>query len=92
MVCNLSETTIDCAVRFVAGVIETKQAERLASAFAHIMDLLLSGTDEILASIDIVSDHDKAEVRGYPYPYTCDFLMAKGGLTNYGCLLAMGLE
>lgn len=92
LVCNLSETTLDCAVRFVPGVIDTKQAERLASAFAHIMDLLLSGTDEMLASIDIVSDHDKAEVRGLPYPYNYDFLMAKDGLTDYGCLLAMGLE
>ena len=74
LVCNLSETTLDCAVRFISGVIDTKQAERLASAFAHIMDLLLSGTDEVLASIDIVSDHDKAEVPRPLILLTCEFL------------------
>lgn len=64
LVCNLSETTLDCSVRlFVPGVIDTRQAERLSSAFAHVMGLLLTGTDEeTLASMDLVSDHDKAQV------------------------------
>jgi hypothetical protein len=70
LVCNLSETTLDCSVRlFVPGVIDTRQAERLASAFAHVMDLLLTGTEETLASMDLVSDHDKAQVCRVPFPF-----------------------
>lgn len=62
LVCNLSKTALDCAVHFVPSMIDRKQVERLASAFAHVMDLVLSSTDEMLASVDIVSDYDKAEV------------------------------
>lgn len=62
LVCNLPETALECAVHFAHAVIDRKQAERLAAAFAHVMDLVLSSTDETLDSVDIVSDHDKAEV------------------------------
>ena len=63
LVCNLPETALECAVHFAHTAIDRKQAERLAAAFAHVMDLVLSSTDETLDSVDIVSDHDKAEVR-----------------------------
>ncbi|TVY84950.1 Nonribosomal peptide synthetase [Lachnellula suecica] len=39
-----------------------RQAGRLASAFDHVMDLLLSETEMTLSSVDLVSDHDKAEL------------------------------
>lgn len=68
LVCNLPETSLECAVHFAHDVIDRKQAERLASAFAHVMDLVLSSTDETLDSVDAVSDHDKAEVRVLTYP------------------------
>lgn len=62
LVCGLPEISLDCAVEFDQGVVDRKQAERLAAAFAHVMDLILSTPDKMLASVDIVSDHDKAEV------------------------------
>lgn len=63
LVCNLPETALECAVHFAHAVVDRREAERLASAFAHVMDLVLSSTDETLDSVDLVSDHDKAEVR-----------------------------
>ncbi|KAI1861959.1 uncharacterized protein JN550_010590 [Neoarthrinium moseri] len=62
LVCNTSTENLDSSVHFDQQAVDQQSAEGLSAAFTHILDLVMSSPDSTLDSVNLVSEHDTAQM------------------------------